>query len=145
MNWFFGMTVALLVYLLAEAALVRRAGKAISHRILVTGTRGKTGLTRLLVAGIRAIEPQTWGKTTGDAPILMLPDGTERPLKRRGPARLHEQMKLLMACRRRGARCLVLESMTISPEAMQAESRLVRPTLTVMTNVRDDRSGDAWL
>jgi hypothetical protein len=35
-------------------------------------------------------------------------------------------------------RCLVLESMAITPETMRAEARLLRPDLTVITNVRDD-------
>jgi len=138
MTWIVGITIGFLAFLLVEAAILRHARRGIPCRIVVTGTRGKSSLVRLLVAGIRATEPSTWGKITGDAPLLLLPDGMESVLARRGPARVHEQARLLITCRRQGVRCLVLESMTISPEAMLAEMRLVDPTLVVVTNVRDD-------
>jgi len=138
MNWVLGASALLLVLLLIEAALVRRAANAIPCRVLVTGTRGKSSVVRALHAGLRALEPETWGKITGDVASVLPPDGIPRKLGRRGPAHLREQSKLVRDCRRHGARCLVVESMAISPEAMAAEARLLRPTLVVVTNVRDD-------
>lgn len=138
MHWLLGITIAFVAWLLVEAAMLGHARRSIPCRIVVTGTRGKSSLVRILAAGIRTIEPATWGKITGDAPLLLLPDGTTPRLRRRGPARLHEQAHLLVRCRRHGVRCLVLEAMTITPEAMIAEMRLVRPTLVVVPNVRDD-------
>jgi len=138
MNLQFGIALVLMGFLVIEAILVSRSRAGIPHRIVVTGTRGKTSLVRILAAGIRTAVPETWGKVTGDVPLLLAPDGTEHPLRRRSPARLHEQRGVLWRCRRKGSVCIVLESMTITPETMQAEMRLVRPTLVVLTNVRDD-------
>jgi gamma-polyglutamate synthase len=138
MSWVLGLAGLLLVLLLAEAALLRRTVNGIPCRVLVTGTRGKSGLVRVLSAGLRTVEPATWGKITGDIASLVTPDGSLRGLHRRGPAHLREQAGLVRDCRRSGARCLVVESMAVSPEAMAAEARLLRPTLMIVTNVRDD-------
>jgi len=138
MNLQLGIALAVVGFLVIETILVSRSRSGIPHRIVVTGTRGKSSLVRILIVGIRATEPDTWGKVTGDAPLLLAPDGSECPIRRRSPARLHEQRDILWRCRRKNARCLVMESMTITPETMQAEMRLVQPTLVVLTNVRDD-------
>ncbi|MCP4574001.1 MAG: hypothetical protein GY838_16705 [bacterium] len=138
MNLEWGIALALVAFLMVETILVNRSRRGIPRRIVVTGTRGKSSLVKLLVAGIRTAERDTWGKVTGDVPLLLAPDGSLLPIRRRGAARLHEQRNILRTCHRRGARCLVLESMTISPETMKAEMRLVQPTLVVVTNVRDD-------
>jgi len=138
MNLVLGIAIACLAFLLVEAALLRRAARGIPRRILVTGTRGKSSLVRALIAGIRTVEPAVWGKITGDVPAILRPDGTTRVLKRRGPAHLREQARFLSHCRRNDAGCVVVESMAISPEAMKAEMRLIRPTLVIITNVRDD-------
>lgn len=138
MNLQLAIALAVVGFLVFESVLMGRSRSGIPHRIVVTGTRGKSSLVRILAAGVRATEPHTWGKITGDAPLLLAPDGSETLIRRRSPARLHEQKSILWKCRRKNARCLVLESMTITPEAMQAEMRLVRPTMVVLTNVRDD-------
>ena len=87
--------VCLLVLLalgLAERVARDRALAALPIRIHVNGTRAKSTVTRLiwsalLEAGIPAV-----AKTTGTAPRLLLPDGREVPLRRRGPANIREQL-----------------------------------------------------
>lgn len=138
MTWVLALSLLLLVLLLGEAVRLRRTVNAIPCRVLITGTRGKSGLVRVLSAGLRTVEPATWGKITGDIASLVTPDGSLRPLRRRGPAHLREQAGLVRGCRRQGARALVVESMAVTPEAMAAEARLLRPTLMIVTNVRDD-------
>ncbi|MFO7610548.1 MAG: hypothetical protein R6X35_15400 [Candidatus Krumholzibacteriia bacterium] len=134
----FGVILCCLAALLAESLRLRRARRGVRLRIIVTGTRGKSSLVRILTAACRAEVPATLGKTTGDAPELLLPDGTCERLRRRGPARLTEQIRLLERCRALGIECLVVESMTITPEVMRAETRLLRPTHAAVVNVRDD-------
>jgi poly-gamma-glutamate synthase PgsB/CapB len=138
MNWVLAIAVVFIALLLFEATKLRRSTSAISFRIVVTGTRGKSSLVRMLLAGIRTVEPATWGKITGDNPLSLAPDGTSSVLARRGPAHLREQAKFLISSRRRDARCVVMESMANSAEAMAAEMRLIRPDLVIVTNVRDD-------
>lgn len=134
----FGTTILCLAALLAESLWLRRARRTVPRRILVTGTRGKSSLVRILTAACRREVPATLGKTTGDRPELLMPDGSRRPLRRRGPARLIEQARLLGRCRELGVECLVVESMTITPEIMQAEARLLQPTVVAVVDVRDD-------
>jgi len=135
--WSLGLALLWVIFLLAEQVLLRRARKAVPFRVLVTGTRGKSSLVRLLVAGARAAEPSTWGKITGDLPTLLCPEG-DRLINRRGPACVGEQARLLMTCRKRNVRCLVVEAMTISPELMKAEAQLMAPSVVALVNVRDD-------
>ncbi len=135
--WSLAFVVVWVVFLVAEQFFLQRARAAVPCRILVTGTRGKSSLVRILVAGLRASETSTWGKITGDIPTLLCPTG-ERDLNRRGPARLSEQARLLFTCQKHAVKCLVVESMTISPELMKAEAQLLRPAVVAMVNVRDD-------
>ena len=138
MYWMLGIAIAFVAFLLIEGLRVRRARRSVPLRIVVTGTRGKSSFVRILAAGLRADSPGVWGKITGDAPLLLEADGTSKTILRRGPARVHEQRRILLDAARRGIRDLVLESMAISPEAMRAEMRLIRPSLVVITNVYDD-------
>jgi poly-gamma-glutamate synthase PgsB/CapB len=135
--WALGSALAWVTYLLGEQYFLWRARATVSCRILVTGTRGKSSLVRILVAGARVTEPSAWGKITGDVPTLLCPGG-DREILRRGPARLGEQARILLQCRRHRVRCLVAEAMTISPELMKAEARLLRPAVVALVNVRDD-------
>lgn len=137
-NLLLPITIACIAALAVEAIALGRDRRAVPRRILVTGTRGKSSLVRILTAACRAVEPATLGKTTGDAPELHLPGGERAVLRRRGRARIIEQARLLRTCRKRGIRCLVVESMSITPEIMRAETRLIRPTHVAVVNVRDD-------
>ena len=78
--------VALLVYLAREKARLSRALRRVPRRIAVAGTRGKSGVTRLIAAGLRASGAKVLAKTTGSKPVLILPDGSEREIARPGPA-----------------------------------------------------------
>ena len=73
----------------------RRALAAISLRVHVNGTRGKSSTTKTITALFRALGKTAVGKCTGTAPIVIDPDGTERLLVRRGRTRVHEQVRFL--------------------------------------------------
>ncbi|MGE5587800.1 MAG: poly-gamma-glutamate synthase PgsB, partial [Clostridia bacterium] len=80
-------------------------------------------------------------KTTGTAPSIIWEDGSEEPLRRRGRGRANiaEQMKVAAIAARRGADALVLECMALEPENQWvSEHRMIRSTIGVITNVRDD-------
>jgi len=83
---------ALTVYGLLEYRAHRFHLRSIPVRIHVNGTRGKSSITRLIAAGLRAGERRVVAKTTGTKPRIILEDGREipidvlgRPLKRRRP------------------------------------------------------------
>ncbi len=108
-------------------------------RVHVNGTRGKSTVTRLIAGALREAGIPTVAKTTGTAARLVLPDGSERPVARRAPANIHEQLWLLREARRLGAHAAVIECMAVDP-ALQwiSEHEMVGATLGVITNARTD-------
>ncbi|HVP92072.1 MAG TPA: poly-gamma-glutamate synthase PgsB, partial [Terriglobales bacterium] len=116
-----------------------RARRRVPLRIAVTGTRGKSGVTRLIAAGLRESGRRVLAKTTGSVPALILHDGSERPIERPGAPSIREQVRLVERAARLGADALVTELMSIGAECLSAESRaIVRPGLLALTNVRLD-------
>ncbi len=80
-------------------------------------------------------------KTTGSEPVIVFPDGSERKIRRRGPASIQEQIGLVKIAARAGADCLVAEVMSIHPENHLAESwQILQPTIVAITNVRLDHT-----
>jgi poly-gamma-glutamate synthase PgsB/CapB len=107
--------------------------------VAVGGTRGKSGVTRLVAAGLRESGARVLAKTTGSKPVLIFPDGSEREIPRTGPASIREQVRLIRLAARTGADTLVSELMSIGPECLAAESReILRPGVLALTNVRLD-------
>lgn len=122
-----------------ENTLHQRRIRAIPIRINVNGTRGKSTVTRLIAAGLRSGGLRTVGKTTGTAPRLMLPDGSEEPIRRRGRARISEHIAVAKRAFGEGADALVVECMALTPENQAVyEHVLVRSTIGVITNIRPD-------
>lgn len=113
--------------------------ESIPIRVHVNGTRGKSTTTRLIAAGLREGGWRVVAKTTGTAARLILEDGNEVPLRRRGRANIREQLGVVAAASRRGADALVVECMALSPETQWvSEHRMLRSTIGVITNVRAD-------
>ena len=113
------------------------------RRIAVTGTRGKSDVTRLVAAGMRASGARVLAKTTGSKPVLIFPDGAEREIPRTGPASIREQVRLVSLAAEIGADTLVSEMMSIGAECLAVESRrILRPGTVALTNVRLDHLDD---
>jgi len=129
----------LLFYLVVERVRLARALEQVPRRIAVSGTRGKSGVTRLVTAGLRASGARVLAKTTGSKPVLILPNGSEKEIFRAGPASIREQVRLVMLAAATGADTLVSEMMSIGAECLAVESRrILRPGSLILTNVRLD-------
>jgi gamma-polyglutamate synthase len=116
-----------------------RAVAAVPIRIHVNGTRGKSTTTRLIAGALREAGIVTLAKTTGTAPRLILPDGREQPIVRRGPASIREQLWFMREARRQRVSAVVVECMAIAPELQRVcERDILRATIGVFTNVRPD-------
>jgi poly-gamma-glutamate synthase PgsB/CapB len=114
----------------------------IRHRIHVNGTRGKSSVVRLVAAGLRRGGLRVVAKTTGSAPRVLLPDGSEvDPRGRRRPSLLEYRAVVATAVRLR-ADVLVVECMAVRPELQRvAEHRLLRSTIGVLTGAAPDHLG----
>jgi poly-gamma-glutamate synthase PgsB/CapB len=94
---------------------------------------------RLIAAGLRGAGIPCLAKTTGTAPRIILPDGSEETFRRRGQARIIEQVRVVGQASRLGAKALVVECMALTPENQGVfETMLTASTIGVITNVRMD-------
>lgn len=134
-----GASCALTSLGLWESRSHRKFLSRIPVRIHVNGTRGKSGVTRLIAAGLRAGGLRTCAKTTGTNARIILPDGSEHPVFRPGRANVIEQKRIVRAAVATRAEALVLECMALQPELQRlSESKLVQSTHGVITNIRAD-------
>jgi poly-gamma-glutamate synthase PgsB/CapB len=135
-----GATAAALLGLGAlEQALHRRRLASIPIRVHVAGTRGKSSVTRLVAGALRRAGKVTAAKTTGTLPRMILPDARELDVFRPRGARITEQARIVARARDLGVEALVLECMALRPELhWVSESKLVRATHAIVTNVRAD-------
>jgi poly-gamma-glutamate synthase PgsB/CapB len=130
-------------FLILERRRLARLRSRVPLRICVTGTRGKSAVTRQIAAALRASGRTVVAKTTGSKPVLILPDGSEREIPRLGPPSVLEQKRFLSFAARLGADAFVAEMMSIGPEYLAVESgKILRPGILVVTNVRLDHEED---
>ncbi len=129
------------IYLLGEARSVKAARRKIEHVVHVNGTRGKSTVSRLIEAGLRAGGLRVFCKTTGTDPMTIDVNGCEETIRRRGKANIKEQIAILRRAAAQDAQVLVVECMAITPEFQQASQHdILRADIGVITNVRRDHT-----
>lgn len=112
---------------------------SIPVRIHVNGTRGKSSVTRLIGAGLRAGGINCITKVTGTFPRLILEDGTETYIHRKSSANIIEQLSIVKYAASRKAGALVMECMALQPIYQSiTENKMIHSNIGVMTNVRLD-------
>jgi gamma-polyglutamate synthase len=132
---------AFLIYLAAERVALSRARERVPLRITVTGTRGKSGVARMLASVLTESGKKVLAKTTGSEPMLILPDRRELRIRRWGMPTIAEQIRLVRKASRLGAGCLVSEIMSLQPETHFFESqRILQPGMVALTNARLDHT-----
>jgi poly-gamma-glutamate synthase PgsB/CapB len=122
-----------------ERKSVRRDIERVPVRIAVTGTRGKSTVTRMIAAALKEGGFSVLAKTTGSKAVLIRPDGREEEIGRRGRPSILEQKAVLKEAARLGVRAMAVEMMSIRPEYLAVESgRILKPQYLVITNARLD-------
>lgn len=136
-----GVLALWLTFLCVEHVYLRRTVNSVPLRICVTGTRGKSSVSRLIAAALRESGMSALARTTGAKPVLILPDGREREISRRGPPTILEGKKILRIGAGLGVDACVVELMGIQPETVYVESqKIFKPDILVVTNVRLDHT-----
>jgi gamma-polyglutamate synthase len=136
-----GFLVLFLFYLVCERLLLDRRRSAIPLRIAVTGTRGKSSVTRIIASILRESGMRVIAKTTGSQARIVLPDASEIAVRRRGIPSIVEQQGLVRRAARLEVDCLVAEIMSIHPENHYVESQqILQPHMVVITNIRSDHT-----
>jgi gamma-polyglutamate synthase len=132
-------TAAMVLYWLSEFIRHQKNVKAIPIRIHVNGTRGKSSVTRLIAAGLRAGGITTVAKTTGTLPRFILPDGREAAIIRLSGANIIEQKYIFRSAVKFNPQAIVIECMAVNPVYQWiTERQFVRSTIGVLTNCRAD-------
>lgn len=114
--------------------------RSISTRVLVNGIRGKSSITRLCAGALRGGGVRTVAKTTGTAARFIWPDGTETPVYRSfAIANVSEQIGIVRQAAAQHPDALVIECMAVQPDLQEFnQERLIRSTIGVISNVRED-------
>lgn len=113
----------------------------VSLRVLVTGSRGKSSVVRLLHAAMRGAGLRSYARITGVVPRELGPDGI-RPISRSAGAHVGE-MHWWLRRLPTSAGGIVLENSAISPDLQHLASRWLQPDVTVLTNTLPDHQ-EAW-
>ena len=110
-------------------------------RVLVTGSRGKSSVVRLVHAAFSAAGHQAWARVTGVVPRELGPGG-ERTLERAAGGHVAE-MRWWLKRLPRTVGAVVLENSAIAPELQPLAGQWLRPQLTVLSSVVPDHQ-EAW-
>lgn len=117
----------------------QRSLAAIPLRIHVNGTRGKSSVTRLIAAGLRAGGLRTFAKTTGTAPRVIDAEGNDRIIHRLRSASIGEQVRLMRFFAQEKPDAIVMECMAVQPQYQWiSEQQMVQSHIGVITNARPD-------
>ena len=132
--------VGVLILGVVENTVLLRRMEHIPIRILVNGTRGKSSVTRMLVTALNGCGIRTFGKSTGSVARFILPDLSEEDVPRKRVKRIvHEHDMMFRKALEHECQAIVCECMAIREENQEIMGdKLVRPTVTIITNARVD-------
>jgi poly-gamma-glutamate synthase PgsB/CapB len=128
----------LLVAFATERILVHRWTRSVPLRIHVNGTRGKSSVTLYIAAALRASGRRTLAKITGVIPTIVAPDGSSSRIRRRGRPHVREQIGVIRKASSLKCDAIVVECMSINSGLQKLEGQMLRPHITILTNILDD-------
>lgn len=124
---------------IADAVRAERARRSIALRLLVTGTRGKSGTARLIHAALSGGDDLVYAKMTGTFAAEVDVRGVETPTVRLGAAGVGEMPLALRRAAAQGASVGVFECMAVTPSLISlVQQRMVRAHIVVIPTIRLD-------
>lgn len=128
----------MLLYFIIENIYNNHCLSSFKSVINVNGIRGKTSTCRYIDSALRK-KYKVFTKTTGTNAMMIHTNGKETPVKRLGPANIHEQLRIIRKAKKEGAEILILECMAVNPALQKVmQEQIVKSNITVITNVRYD-------
>ena len=128
--------------------VIRWFGQTVAHqkrldqvkfRVHVNGIRGKSTVTRIVAGMFREADVTTIAKSTGSFAAVITAGGHDVPIKRSGAPTIMEQLKIIKSYVSPDVEAIIVECMAIVPAYQQvSEEKMVRSTIGVLTNVRED-------
>ena len=135
----FILFLAYLGFLIYEKKRAVRERKSFKYVIHINGIRGKSTVSRLIEAGLRAGGYKTFAKITGTSPRVINASGEEKEIYRKGKANIKEQIETIHWAYKEKAEILILECMAVKPEFQHiCETEIIHSDIGVITNVRED-------
>lgn len=126
-------------YLFFEKRRSEYQRETFKYLIHVNGIRGKSTVSRLIDAGVRAGGYKVFTKITGTSPRIIDTFNVEREINRKGKANIKEQIKTINWAYREGAEVLITECMAVKPEYQYiCENKILHADINIITNVRED-------
>jgi len=133
------LTIFILLLGFLENYFHQKRIKKIPIRIHVNGTRGKSTTVRLIAATLKEAGYRVLAKTTGTSPRIILENGEEEIIQRRGTANIIEQKHFIKKAVQKGSNAIVVECMAVQPETQWvSEHKIIKSTIGVITNIRED-------
>jgi len=134
-----GLLLFVVGWLAIERFVHWRALAKIPIRVHVNGTRGKSSVTRLIAAGLRAGDKKVIAKTTGTLARVLLDAERELSIYRPLGANVREQIRVVRFAANLDAEVLVVECMALQPILQWlSEKVFIQATHGVITNARPD-------
>ncbi len=115
--------------------------KSVQYKVLVTGSRGKSSVVRLLHTAFNAEGISCYARITGVVPRELGPK-TTRQIVRSAGAHV-EEMRWWLNQLPSSAQAIILENSAVSPELQHMAARWLKPDVTVLTNTYSDHQ-EAW-
>ena len=138
-------TVLLGISVVYRSFTLRRAIDSMNPRILIAGSRGKSGTVRVIHGILRNAGVVAVGKVTGTIAVELSPDGKQVETVRMGTAGIPEMRSAILRGYRSGAKAAVMECMAVQPRMISLVARIVKPQVLVIPTIRLDHLEDEGL
>ena len=115
--------------------------QGVPYRILVTGSRAKSSLVRLLHTVFAEQRFSVRSRVTGVIPRELFPGG-ERAIRRTSPGHVRE-MEWWASQIDPSTDVVIMENSAVAPELQSLAAQILEPTLVVWTNCRPDHE-EVW-